>query len=69
MLLRESCLTKPVLASCKELTVCRTWTNDSSLASLAISNGRLQGLDRIWSAAKSHDDWREWIYLTIMDHL
>lgn len=46
-----------------------TWTNDSSLASLAISNGRLQGLDRIWSAVKSHDDWREWIYLTIMDHL
>ncbi|ORX39447.1 hypothetical protein BD324DRAFT_332943 [Kockovaella imperatae] len=46
-----------------------TWTNDCALISLAMAQARLLGLDRIWDRRRSHDDWREWVYLAIMDHL
>jgi hypothetical protein len=29
----------------------------------------MQGLDRIMMPRRSHDDWREWIYLSLMDKL
>lgn len=47
----------------------RTWTNDSALACLAIGQARMQSVDRIMAPRKSHDDWREWIYLSLMDKL
>ncbi|KAK4683437.1 hypothetical protein P7C73_g6828, partial [Tremellales sp. Uapishka_1] len=46
-----------------------TWTNDPSLAALAVGEAKNSGLDKISTTRKSHDDWREWIYLTIMDQL
>lgn len=36
---------------------------------MTVANARLLGLDRIWTPRKTHDDWREWIYLSIMDRL
>jgi hypothetical protein len=47
----------------------RTWTNDTALGCLSLGQARMQGLDRIYTPRKSHDDWREWIYLSLMDKL
>lgn len=49
--------------------ISRTWTNDDALACLAIGQARMQSLDRLMSPRKSHDDWLEWIYLSLMDTL
>jgi hypothetical protein len=47
----------------------RTWTSDSALGCLALGQARMQGLDKIQTPRRSHDDWREWIYLSLMDKL
>ena len=49
--------------------MCSSWSNDPTLACLTIGHARSSGLDRIYSPRRSLDDWREWIYLTIMDQL
>ena len=46
-----------------------TWTNDGTLTALAMAHARRLGLDHIWDRRKMHDDWREWVYLAIMDYL
>ena len=46
-----------------------SWTNDPFIVAMAVAQGRLSGLSRIWGYRKSHDDWREWIYLSIMDRM
>jgi len=48
--------------------LCSTWSNDGALACLVIGHARNLGLDRL-NSRKTHDDWREWVYLSIMDHL
>ncbi|WWD19831.1 hypothetical protein CI109_104298 [Kwoniella shandongensis] len=53
----------------RSLGVLATWTNDHLFAGIAISQARSLGLDKIHLPRRSHDDWREWIYLVIMDHL
>ncbi|WVQ78974.1 hypothetical protein IAT38_001066 [Cryptococcus sp. DSM 104549] len=50
----------------RALGVFATWTNDTTLAGLAIAQARAMGLHH---PRRTHDDWREWIYLVIMDHL
>lgn len=47
----------------------RTWTGDHALAALAIAEARRQGIERILTTRRSLDDWREWIYLSLMDKL
>ncbi|KAK8853402.1 hypothetical protein IAR55_004108 [Kwoniella newhampshirensis] len=49
--------------------VLATWINDQSFAGLAISQARSLGLEKVHHPRRTHDDWREWIYLVIMDHL
>lgn len=63
------CVGDKVAEEDEQLLTCRAWTNDTPLVALAVAHGRTLGLDRIWSPRKTHDDWREWIYLSIMDHL
>jgi hypothetical protein len=46
----------------------RTWTNDPALACLSVGQARLLSLDRVL-VRRQHDDWREWIYISIMDKL
>jgi hypothetical protein len=46
-----------------------TWTGDHALAALAIGEARRQGIERILSSKRSLEDWREWIYLSLMDKL
>ncbi|RXK40818.1 hypothetical protein M231_01877 [Tremella mesenterica] len=53
----------------RALGVYATWSNDTKLTSLTMSHARNQGLDRVLLTRASHDDWREWIYLAIMDQL
>ncbi|XAO26259.1 hypothetical protein I312_105094 [Cryptococcus bacillisporus CA1280] len=50
----------------RALTVLATWTNDTIYAGLAVAHGRMMGLDR---QRRTHDDWREWIYIVIMDNM
>lgn len=47
----------------------RTWTADHSLAALAIGEARRQGIERILATKRLLEDWREWIYLSLMDKL
>ena len=47
----------------------RTWVDDPALVALAVAHGRILRLDRIWLGRKTNDDWREWIYLSIMEYL
>ena len=47
----------------------RMWSKNTTLACLAIGLARTSGLNRISSPLRTQDDWREWIYLTIMDQL
>ncbi|WVW86370.1 hypothetical protein I302_108415 [Kwoniella bestiolae CBS 10118] len=53
----------------RSLGVLATWINDPTYAAVSIAQARSAGLDRLFAARKTHDDWREWIYLVIMDHL
>ncbi|WWC91905.1 uncharacterized protein L201_006855 [Kwoniella dendrophila CBS 6074] len=53
----------------RSLGVLATWINEPLYASISISQARSAGLDRLSFPRKHHDDWREWIYLVIMDHL
>ncbi|OCF34257.1 hypothetical protein I316_04210 [Kwoniella heveanensis BCC8398] len=52
----------------RAIGVLATWINDPTYAALAISQARLIGLDKLFHHRRTHDDWREWIYLIIMDH-
>lgn len=45
-----------------------TWVSDSALACMTVGHARAMSLDRI-NAKRSHDDWREWIYISIMDKM
>ncbi|WVR09585.1 hypothetical protein IAU60_006655 [Kwoniella sp. DSM 27419] len=49
--------------------VLATWINDPTFAALAIAQARVAGVDKLFHPRRNHDDWREWIYLIIMDHL
>lgn len=53
----------------RALGVFATWFCDLPLAAMAISHARAIGLDRIRSARKTPEDWREWIYLSLMDKI
>ena len=46
----------------------RTWLNDTALAALTVGLARRQEHDRALSR-KTQDDWREWIYVFILDHM
>jgi hypothetical protein len=46
----------------------RTWKNDTALATLTVGLARRQEHDRLLSR-KTQDDWREWIYVYILDHM
>ncbi|WWC64796.1 uncharacterized protein I303_107409 [Kwoniella dejecticola CBS 10117] len=53
----------------RSLGVLATWINEPVYAAVAIAQARSAGLDKLNAPRKNHDDWREWIYLVIMDHL
>ncbi|WRT70030.1 uncharacterized protein IL334_007023 [Kwoniella shivajii] len=53
----------------RSLGVLATWINDPSYAALSIAQARLEGMDRLYQPRKNSDDWREWVYMVIMDHL
>ncbi|CAD6563815.1 MAG: hypothetical protein TREMPRED_001389 [Tremellales sp. Tagirdzhanova-0007] len=53
----------------RALGVLAMWSKNTTLACLAIGLARTSGLNRISSPLRTQDDWREWIYLTIMDQL
>ncbi|ORY31646.1 hypothetical protein BCR39DRAFT_87706 [Naematelia encephala] len=53
----------------RALGVFATWTNEPTLALLAIGHARVLDLDKLHAPRRTHDDWREWIYASIMDHL
>lgn len=53
----------------RALGVFATWVNDPSLAALAVAQARTVGLHRVFQARRTHDDWREWIYIAIMDQM
>ncbi|WWD03957.1 hypothetical protein V865_002015 [Kwoniella europaea PYCC6329] len=53
----------------RSLGVLATWINDPTYSAISIAQARSAGLDRLFAMRKTHDDWREWIYLVIMDHL
>lgn len=46
----------------------RTWLNDTALAALTVGLARRQEHDRLLPR-KTQDDWREWIYVFILDHM
>ena len=46
----------------------RTWLNDTALATMTVGLSRRHEQDRL-HARKSQDDWREWIYVFILDHM
>ncbi|WVF67314.1 hypothetical protein IAT40_002065 [Kwoniella sp. CBS 6097] len=52
----------------RAIGVLATWVNDPTYATLAVAQARLIGLDKLFHHRRTHDDWREWIYLIIMDH-
>jgi hypothetical protein len=53
---------------CPVLIQGRTWSNEPSLTCLAVGQARNLSLDRVL-VRRAHDDWREWIYISIMDKL
>nr|XP_019010520.1 uncharacterized protein I206_04991 [Kwoniella pini CBS 10737]OCF49301.1 hypothetical protein I206_04991 [Kwoniella pini CBS 10737] len=53
----------------RSLGVLATWINEPVYAAVSIAQARSAGLDKVFGPKKNHDDWREWIYLVIMDHL
>ena len=59
---------KPFPFTSSQLTV-RTWFGDHSMAALTMSHARGLGLDRIRGPRKTPEDWREWIYLCLMDKM
>nr|ODN80299.1 hypothetical protein L203_05887 [Cryptococcus depauperatus CBS 7841] len=50
----------------RALQVLATWTNDPIYTGLAISQARAMGMQH---AKRTQDDWREWLYIIIMDNL
>lgn len=48
--------------------MCSTWTNDHALSCLATGLARDLGLDRL-ALRRAHDEWREWIYVVLADHM
>lgn len=46
-----------------------TWTSDPALGCLAVGLARDLQLDRPHNLRKSHDEWREWIYVVLADHM
>ncbi|TXT15813.1 hypothetical protein VHUM_00316 [Vanrija humicola] len=51
------------------LGVYSTWTNDSALGCLAVGLARDLQLDRVPIQRRGHEEWREWIYVVLADHL
>lgn len=51
------------------LGVYSTWTNDSALGCLAVGLARDLQLDRVQIQRRGHEEWREWIYVVLADHL
>ncbi|BEJ15326.1 hypothetical protein CspHIS471_0410930 [Cutaneotrichosporon sp. HIS471] len=51
------------------LGVYATWTADSALGCLAVGLARDLQLDRPHTLRRSHDEWREWIYVVLTDHM
>lgn len=51
------------------LGVYATWTSDPALGCLATGLARDLQLDRPHSLRRSHDEWREWIYVVLADHM
>lgn len=51
------------------LGVYSTWTADSALDCLAVGLARDLQLDRPHTLRRSHDEWREWIYVVLTDHM
>lgn len=51
------------------LGVYSTWTADSALGCLAVGLARDLQLDRPHTLRQSHDEWREWIYVVLADHM
>lgn len=51
------------------LGVYSTWTSDPALGCLAVGLARDLQLDRPHNLRKSHDEWREWIYVVLADHM
>ena len=37
------------------------------MAAMTIAHARSLGLDKVKSGRRTHDEWREWIHLAIMD--
>lgn len=51
------------------LGVFATWTSDPALSVLSTGLARDLQLDRPHTLRKSHDEWREWIYVVLADHM
>lgn len=51
------------------LGVYATWTSDQALGCLSTGLARDLQLDRPHTLRKSHDEWREWIYVVLADHM
>jgi hypothetical protein len=51
------------------LGVFATWTSDPALGCLATGLARDLHLDRHYNIRKGHEEWREWIYVVLADHL
>lgn len=62
------CVGQSCISSVPRLTD-STWFGDLSMAGLAMSHARALGLDKIRNPRKTPEDWREWIYLSLMDKM